>query len=49
MLGKIIEVLSPEIEKLQEKLARKHRFKAVRHRMEIFGLCKTCKIKEMQG
>jgi len=46
--GSIIEVLNPEIEKLQENLAKKHRFKALRHRMEIFGLCKNCKGKETQ-
>ncbi len=46
--GRIIEIISPEIEKLQENLAKKHRFNAVRHRMEIFGLCKTCKSKETQ-
>ena len=44
--GRITEVISPAIEKLQENLARKHRFKAVRHRMEIFGFCRTCKSKE---
>ncbi len=47
--GRIIEVISPAIEKLQENLTRKHRFKAVRHRMEIFGLCKTCKSKETRA
>jgi len=46
--GRIIEVISPGIEKLQESLARRHRFKAVRHRMEIFGICRTCKRKETQ-
>jgi len=43
--GRIIEVMSPAIEKMQENLAKKHKFKAVRHRMEIFGLCKNCKAK----
>ncbi len=43
--GRIIEVISPAIEKLQESLARKHKFKAVRHRMQIFGLCRTCERK----
>ena len=43
--GRIIEVRSPEIEKLQENLAKKHRFKTVRHRMEIFGICRTCERK----
>ena len=47
--GSIIEVLNPEIEKLQENLAKKHRFKAVRHKMEIFGFCQNCKSKETQG
>lgn len=44
--GRIIEVISSEIEKLQKKLAKKHKFEATRHRMEIFGLCKNCKSKE---
>ena len=43
--GRIIEVISPEIEKLQKKLAKKHKFSAVRHRMEIFGICRTCERK----
>ena len=47
--GRIIEVISPAIEKLQESLAKKHRFKAIRHRMEIFGFCKNCKSKKTQG
>ena len=47
--GRIIEVMSPAIEKLQENLAKKHRFKAVRHRMEIFGTCRTCKRKKTRG
>ena len=47
--GRITEVISPAIEKLQENLAKKHRFKALRYRMEIFGLCRTCKSKETQG
>ena len=44
--GGIIEVISPGIEKLQKSLAKKHRFKAVKHRMEIFGICRTCRSKE---
>ena len=47
--GRIIEVMSPEIEKLQQSLAKKHRFTAVRHRMEIFGTCRTCKRKKTQS
>jgi len=32
-------------EKLQEMLAKKHKFNVITHRMEIFGLCSTCKRK----
>ena len=41
--GRIIEVMSPAIEKLQTSLAKKHKFTAAKHRMEIFGICRTCK------
>ena len=44
--GKVIEVLSPKIEHLQERLAKKHNFTTVRHRMEIFGICRECKRKK---
>ncbi len=40
--GRIIEVISPEIEKLQQKLAKKHKFSPVRHTMQIFGACAKC-------
>ena len=44
--GKVIEVQCPEIEKMQEHLAKKHKFAPLRHRMEIFGTCNSCKSKE---
>jgi len=40
--GQLIEVVEPEIEELQEKLARKHNFKIEHHRMELYGICKKC-------
>ena len=43
--GKIIEVISPEIENLKDKLAKKHGFSTVRHTMQIFGTCAKCKKK----
>lgn len=43
--GKITEVMSPEIEKLQERLAKKYSFTPLRHRMQIFGICGKCKRK----
>lgn len=47
--GRIIEVISPEIEKLQERLAKKHKFTVVRHKMKIFGICSECKRRGKQS
>ena len=41
--GDTIEVYNPDIEAFQEKLCREHGFQALRHKMEIFGLCPKCK------
>lgn len=43
--GRVIEVMSPEIEKLQQKLTKKHNFTPVRDTMKIFGICRKCKRK----
>ena len=43
--GSLTEVLDPEIEKLQDKLARKHGFKIDSHKLEIYGTCKQCRRK----
>ncbi len=40
--GKFIEVKDDRIEKLQDKLAEANDFKPIRHKMEIYGLCKKC-------
>lgn len=40
--GKFIEVYDPEIEALQEKMAKTKNFTPVRHKMEIFGYCRRC-------
>ena len=47
--GRVVEVISLEIEKAQQKAARKHHFTIVKDTMKIFGLCKNCKSKEIQG
>lgn len=40
--GRYIEVMKPRIEKLQEALTRQHSFTPIRHRLQIFGICKRC-------
>lgn len=39
----VIEVVDPEIERLQESLAKRNNFKVEAHRMEIYGLCSKCR------
>lgn len=41
--NKLVEVIEPEIERLQEKLFKSHGFYPKRHRMELYGLCRECK------
>ena len=39
----IIEFLNEEIENLQDRIAEEHGFVLTSHRMELFGLCKSCR------
>ncbi len=41
--GSFVEVVSPEIEKLQERLAKANDFVLKRHRLELYGICKGCR------
>jgi Fur family ferric uptake transcriptional regulator len=40
--GVVVEVVDPEIERLQDRLARRHGFAPRRHRMELYGVCRRC-------
>ncbi len=40
--GQFIEVNDYKIEKLQDKLAEANDFIPVRHKLEIYGICKKC-------
>ena len=45
--GLILEFENPEIEKLQDKMADElGGFRVVRHKLELYGLCKNCRVKE---
>ena len=44
--GRIIEVKSPEIERLQKMLASQHAFTATKNTMKIFGICRKCQHNE---
>jgi len=41
--GKIVEFVSPEVERLQDGIAAKHGFELNRHRHELYGRCAECK------
>lgn len=40
--GKIVEFMNLEMEKLQMHIAKSHGFSITDHKMEIYGLCKSC-------
>ncbi len=41
--GKIIEISNPELENLQDRIAKEKRFLPQKHRLDIFGLCSSCR------
>lgn len=41
--GEIIEFHNADIEKLQEEVCARHKFKLTSHRMELYGLCEKCR------
>ncbi|MDO9541817.1 MAG: transcriptional repressor [Kiritimatiellia bacterium] len=41
--GRFTEVVDPDIERLQEKLFRRHGFYPQRHRLDLYGICRNCK------
>lgn len=41
--GKFEEVMEPEIERLQKRIAQKKGFILQKHRLNMYGVCKRCK------
>lgn len=40
--GRFIEAADPQIERLQEIMVKRHGFKSLKHKLEIFGICRNC-------
>lgn len=40
--GRVQEFENPRIEKLQDEVAARHRFKVKSHKLELYGLCSKC-------
>jgi Fur family transcriptional regulator, ferric uptake regulator len=47
--GKIIEFEDQTLEALQNRVAKRHRFKISHHRMELYGHCEECSQKKRTG
>lgn len=47
--GEIIEFENDSIEQLQERVCRKHKFKLMNHKMELYGYCEDCSRKGEAG
>ncbi len=41
--GRFVEIMNPQIEKLQERVARAKGFTPEKHRLQIYGICNRCK------
>ncbi|MCX7910726.1 MAG: transcriptional repressor [Endomicrobia bacterium] len=41
--GKFIEIMSEELENLQEKIAKVYNFEIINHNLIIYGICESCK------
>lgn len=41
--GKIVEFMDSEIEKRQDRIAKKNKFKITSHSMQLYGVCGECK------
>ena len=40
--GKIVEFMDEEIEKRQDRIAKKNKFKITSHSMQLYGICEAC-------
>ena len=40
--GKFTEVADSGLEKIQENMVKRHGFKSLKHKLEVFGICKRC-------
>ncbi len=47
--GQLKEIISPKLEKLQEKLVQEHGYAQVWHRLQIKGICPKCQNKKKPG
>jgi Fur family ferric uptake transcriptional regulator len=44
--GNSVEFFSPEIEKVEKEIGRKHRYLTTRHTFQVYGVCGECQKKK---
>ena len=44
--GSSVEFFSPEIEKVEKEIGRKHRYQTTSHTFQVYGLCSECQKKK---
>jgi len=47
--GASVEFFSPEVQRLEQEIGRRHHYQATRHTFQIYGLCETCRKKPIAG
>jgi len=45
--GSSVEFFSPEVERLEREIGRKHQYVTTRHTFQIYGLCEECQKKHV--
>jgi Fur family transcriptional regulator, ferric uptake regulator len=43
--GSSVEFFSPEVDKLEQEIGRKHHYETTRHTFQIYGICEDCRRK----
>jgi Fur family transcriptional regulator, ferric uptake regulator len=43
--GSSVEFFSPEVDRLEQEIGQKHRFRTTRHTFQIYGTCEDCQDK----
>src|SRR5215813_4760342 len=43
--GSSVEFFSPEVDKIEQEIGRKHHYETTRHTFQIYGICEDCRRK----
>jgi Fur family ferric uptake transcriptional regulator len=47
--GRVVEFQNEPLERMLPIIADEHRFQHLRHRIEIYGVCRDCRQRELGG